>query len=67
VGLPPVTPELVLFVLVGPPLVSAALTVAGLYTRRRRLGVALVALGILGMILSALWLLLVLRVEAVVQ
>jgi hypothetical protein len=64
VRLPPVTPELILW-LVCPPLASIAVAVGGLYVRRRAVGVALVVIGLTGVIASVLWILLVLHVEAI--
>jgi hypothetical protein len=67
VDLPPVTPEMILFVLVGPPLVSIAIALGALFAWRRAVRGALflffVALS--GFIVSVLWILLVLRIEAI--
>jgi lipopolysaccharide export LptBFGC system permease protein LptF len=66
VDLPTLTWEAILWLGV-PPAASIVVAVAGLYTRRRTVGVTLLFIGVLGLILSVLWFLLVLRVEAVVK
>ena len=67
--LPRVTSELILFVLVGPPLASIALALGGLFARRRGVRGALLFffVGLAWFIASLLWILLVLRIEAIEQ
>jgi hypothetical protein len=69
VDLPPVTPELILFVLVGPPLASIAVALGGLFARRRGVPGALFFffVGLAWFIASLLWILLVVRIEAIEQ
>lgn len=64
--LPTFTLEAILWLGV-PPIASVTVALTGLYMRPRRLGTSVFFIGILGLILSALWFLLVLRVEAVVK
>lgn len=67
VDLPPVTPELIVFVLVGPPLASIAVVLGGLFAWRRAVRGALFffLVGLASFIVSVLWILLVLRIEAI--
>jgi hypothetical protein len=69
VDLPRVTPELILFVLVGPPLASIAVALGGFLARRRGVRGALFFffVGLAWFIVSLLWILLVLRIEAIEQ
>jgi hypothetical protein len=62
--LPPVTPEVV-FWLCGPPLASIAVALGALFTRRRAIRHVLFWVGLGGLIVSVLWILLALRVEAI--
>ena len=64
--LPPVTPELA-FWWGGPVLASIAVALVGWFARRRLVRQALISIGLSGLILSVLWILLGLRVEAVVK
>jgi hypothetical protein len=66
VDVPLLTLEAVLW-LGGPLVASAAVALAGVYLRSRRVGIALLSLGLLGALISVGWILLVLRVEAVVE
>jgi hypothetical protein len=66
VELPPVTPEL-FFWFGGPLLASLAVACGGFFARRRVVRLALATVGLGGLILSVLWILLALRVEAVVR
>jgi lipopolysaccharide export LptBFGC system permease protein LptF len=64
--LPPITPEVLLWLGV-PLLASVAAALGGIFVRRRSVGTALVLIGLGGFVVSVLWILLALRVEAVVQ
>ena len=62
--LPPVTPELILW-LGGPPLASSAIALGAVFAQRRAVRQTLFLIGVGGFVLSVLWILLALRVEAV--
>jgi hypothetical protein len=60
---------LIVFVLVGPPLASISVALAGLFARRRGVRGArfFFFVGLAWFIVSVLWILLVLRIEAIEQ
>lgn len=62
--LPPVTLE-VIVVLVGPPVASIVITCAGLLTQRPLIRGLLLVIGITGLIVSAFWIFIALRIEAI--
>jgi hypothetical protein len=62
--MPPITEDFLLWIVL-PALVSLAVVVLGLRVRARPARTSLVILGLVGLVLSALWFLLVLRIEYV--
>ena len=64
--LPPLTPEAILW-LAGPVVAPIAVAVGGVLARRRGVRTTLFLIAVGGFIVSVLWILLALRVEAIVQ
>jgi hypothetical protein len=64
VELPPITPEVILW-LMGPPLASIGVALGAFFAPRRAVRWALFLTAVGGLVVSALWILLALRVEAI--